>query len=88
MEFPLFALIPAMVAVIVVVPGDAAEIFTMFAALPDILADVMLKPPCVIENDPPSAADVPPPTNVAVTAALVMIATFTFWSIVTVKLLE
>jgi hypothetical protein len=39
-------------------------------------------------NPPPAAADVPPPTNDAVIAAFVMRATFTFWSMVTVKLLE
>jgi hypothetical protein len=37
---------------------------------------------------PPIAALIPPPTNVAVIAAFVMSATFTSWSMVTVKLLE
>jgi hypothetical protein len=41
-----------------------------------------------IVNAPPCAALVPPPTNVAVMAAFVMSATFTFVSMVTVNVLE
>jgi hypothetical protein len=40
------------------------------------------------ENAPPVAADVPPPTNDAVTDPFVISATSTFWSMVIVKLLE
>lgn len=44
--------------------------------------------PAFAVNPPPAAAEVPPPTNDAVIAAFVSRATLTFWSMVTVKLLE
>lgn len=46
-----------------------------------------VNPPAATLKPPPTVADVPPPTNDAVIAALVMRATSTFWSMVTVKLL-
>jgi hypothetical protein len=53
---------------------------------PVIVGQVIVKPPAVTENPPPTAA-VPPPTNVPALDALVIKFTLTLVSIVTVKLL-
>jgi hypothetical protein len=68
------------------------EVALKFSALeltaPAVMFAKIEMPLTATVKPPPAAADVPPPTNEAVTEAFVRRATLTFWSIVTVKLLE
>jgi hypothetical protein len=73
---------------IVRVAGVTAEKDRAFVALFTPLMFAKIESPLdATENPPPIAADVPPPTNDAVTDPFVISATSTFWSMVTVKLL-
>ncbi len=67
--------------------GDAA-LSDSRVSLEPVRFALILRPELLTANPPFAAADVPPPTKDAVIAAFVIRATSTFWSIVTVKLLE
>ena len=69
--------------------GLTAEKETAFVVLFTPLMFAKIESPLdATEKPPPIAADVPPPTNDAVTDPFVSRATLTFWSMVIVKLLE